>query len=250
MKVDVNNPTGTPSGDDWWFRHQLLALGACFGLPLHEVAPDIADLSDRAMKFAQAKTKIVIEKDRGISGHQVVRPVARWFVNACVMSGRWAPAPGKTVQDYYSPTIKWPIVRDALMAQDLAALLEACAAKAVDRDWITENFLGLDPKAVARSLVDIAARDRLSGFGTEAMELVPQGTAVVPEWDASTPYAREVLEAVASAMGIDPTVADAVPPPANPLPVPAASDPNPDPKGPGADDVKSGAGAVIPGSAT
>ena len=250
MKIETHDPAGTPGGEDWWAGHQLTAYGAVLGMALHEVAPDIKDVSDRAMKFVQAKSKPVVEGKRGVVHHQMLRPLARWFVNACLMSGRWAPAKGKSVVDYYQPTVKWPILRDALMAQDLAALTEAMKAKIVDRDWITESFLGLDPEVVAKSLVDIAARDRLSGFGVEAMELVPQGTAVVPEWDPSTPYAQEVLAAVAAAMGIDATVADAVPPPANPLPLPAASDPNPDPKAAGSDDVKSGAGAVIPGSAT
>lgn len=220
MRVKVHDPSATPQTDDWWTRHQLLAYGACFGLPLHEVAPDITDLSDRSMKFAQTKTKIAIERDRAIVEHQVCRKVARWFVAAAFMSGRWKPAKGRTLDSYMAPSWRWPIIRDALMAQDLTAYLEALKAKAISRDWVTQSFLGLDPAEVARSLVETAARDRLAGFGDTPTIVAPAGSVVIPGWDPATPYALEVLAEVAASEGVPAEVAASVPPP-QPPPQPA-----------------------------
>lgn len=212
MKINMQQPKGTPETDSWFVDKCLQAFCAAWGLPSWLVTMDLEGLSDRVMKFAIEHFKLTVDAERELIEHQVLRKVWKAYVMGEWFAGRWKPAPGTTVDDYLDVEWDWPILHSAQVKDDLKVLMAARKERIISGGYITKRVLGKDPEQMAVEIAKEAARDQALGFAPE-MDGVPAGQTPIPAWAPTTPEAKAILAAVTELLASTFDMSDPAPTP-------------------------------------
>ncbi|WP_186193193.1 phage portal protein [Burkholderia gladioli] len=164
---DVRFASPPGAGTDYapFMRQQLMAAAASVGMPYEVLTGDLRDVSDRVLRVILNEFRRAVEQIQwNVFIHQFCRPVWRWWVDACALSGamsmpdyyrrrrdyfrvRWVPQGWPYIHPVQDVTAKRMEIRSGLASRSGAVLARGDDPEQVDNenaaDLAREQRLGL-----------------------------------------------------------------------------------------------------------
>ncbi len=164
---DVRFASPPGAGTDYapFMRQQLMAAAASVGMPYEVLTGDLRDVSDRVLRVILNEFRRSVEQIQwNVFIHQFCRPVWRWWVDACALSGamsmpdyyrrrrdycrvRWVPQGWPYIHPVQDVTAKRMEIRSGLASRSGAVLARGDDPEQVDNenaaDLAREQRLGL-----------------------------------------------------------------------------------------------------------
>ncbi|KVC68198.1 portal protein [Burkholderia ubonensis] len=164
---DVRFAAPPGAGNDYapFMRQQLMAAAASVGMPYEVLTGDLRDVSDRVLRVILNEFRRSVEQLQwNVFIHQFCRPVWRWWVDACALSGampmpdyyrtrrdylrvRWVPQGWPYIHPVQDVTAKRMEIRAGLASRTGAVLARGDDPEQVDvenaADQAREQRLGL-----------------------------------------------------------------------------------------------------------